>query len=88
MVLRDGRLEVRETTDPQPEDHQDISDLLVPTRPVSMEQVHATAGHTLHRLINRAIAGLIMAADNKSGANPVGFHDDAAQVRLTVSGET
>jgi uncharacterized protein (TIGR02246 family) len=81
-----------------------------------MEQVHAMAGHTMHRLSNQAIAvhgdkatartyidGLIMAADNKSGVNPVGFYDDEivrtpdgwriarrryTQVRLTTVGET
>ena len=80
-----------------------------------MEQVHAMAGHTMHRLSNQAITvhgdkatartyidGLIMAADNKSGVNPVGFYDDEivrtpdgwriarrryTQVRLTTVGE-
>jgi len=55
-----------------------------------MEQAHAMAGHTLHRLTNQAIAvdgdkatartyidGLIMFADNDSGVNAVGFYDDA-----------
>jgi uncharacterized protein (TIGR02246 family) len=54
-----------------------------------MEQVHALAGHTMHRLTNIAITvdgnqasartyldGLIMAPDNKSAANPIGFYDD------------
>lgn len=54
-----------------------------------MEQVHALAGHTLHRLTNQAITlrgdtatartyidGLIMAADNNSGVNAIGFYDD------------
>lgn len=54
-----------------------------------MERVHAPAGHTLHRLTNRAITlagdravartyvdALIMFADNQSGANGVGFYDD------------
>lgn len=54
-----------------------------------MEQSHAAAGHTLHRLTNvvieldgdRAIArtyvdGLILAAHNTSGVNAVGFYDD------------
>jgi 3-phenylpropionate/cinnamic acid dioxygenase small subunit len=54
-----------------------------------MEQVHALAGHTLHRLSNQAIAvdgdqatartyidGLILAADNNSGVNAIGFYDD------------
>ena len=54
-----------------------------------MEQVHAMAGHTMHRLSNQAITvdgdkatartyidGLIMMADNKSGVNAIGFYDD------------
>ncbi|MGA5543343.1 nuclear transport factor 2 family protein [Mycobacterium sp. NPDC051198] len=54
-----------------------------------MDQVHAMAGHTLHRLSNHAIAvdgdtatartyvdSLIMAQDNSSGVNGVGFYDD------------
>lgn len=54
-----------------------------------MEQVHALAGHTLHRLSNQAITvdgdhatartyidGLILAADNNSGVNAIGFYDD------------
>lgn len=54
-----------------------------------MEQVHALAGQTLHRLTNHAITvdgdratartyidGLIMAADNNSGVNATGFYDD------------
>jgi uncharacterized protein (TIGR02246 family) len=54
-----------------------------------MEQVHAMAGHTMHRLSNQAITvdgdaaaartytdGLIMGADNKSGVNAIGFYDD------------
>jgi len=54
-----------------------------------MEQVHALAGHTMHRLSNHAIAvdgdkavartyidGLIMGGDNKSGVNAIGFYDD------------
>jgi uncharacterized protein (TIGR02246 family) len=54
-----------------------------------MEQVHAMAGHTMHRLSNQAITvdgdkaaartyidGLIMAGDNKSGVNAIGFYDD------------
>jgi 3-phenylpropionate/cinnamic acid dioxygenase small subunit len=54
-----------------------------------MEQAHAMAGHTLHRLTNQAITvdgdkatartyidGLIMFADNDSGVNAVGFYDD------------
>jgi 3-phenylpropionate/cinnamic acid dioxygenase small subunit len=79
-----------------------------------MEQVHALAGHTLHRLTNQAIVvdgdratartyidGLIMAGDNKSGVNAIGFYDDEivrtadgwriarrryTQVRLTTVG--
>ncbi|OBH87355.1 nuclear transport factor 2 family protein [Mycobacterium scrofulaceum] len=79
-----------------------------------MEQVHALAGHTLHRLTNHAITvdgdkatartyidGLIMAADNNSGVNAIGFYDDEivrtadgwriarrryTQVRLTTVG--
>jgi 3-phenylpropionate/cinnamic acid dioxygenase small subunit len=81
-----------------------------------MEQVHAMAGHTMHRLSNQAITvnadtarartyidGLIMAGDNKSGVNAIGFYDDEivrtadgwriarrryTQVRLTTVGET
>lgn len=54
-----------------------------------MQKVHAMAGHTLHRLTNQAIDvdgdnavgrtyvdALIMAADNKSGVNGIGFYDD------------
>jgi 3-phenylpropionate/cinnamic acid dioxygenase small subunit len=54
-----------------------------------MEQVHAMAGHTLHRLSNQAITvdgdkaeartyidGLIMMADNTSGVNAIGYYDD------------
>lgn len=54
-----------------------------------MEQVHAMAGHTLHRLTNQAVTvrgdkatartyidGLIMAADNDAGVNAIGFYDD------------
>ena len=54
-----------------------------------VQQSHAMAGHTMHRLSNmviepdgdRAVArtyvdGLIMAADNASGVNAVGFYDD------------
>ncbi len=80
-----------------------------------MEQTHAMAGHTMHRLSNQAITvdgdkaeartyidGLIMAADNKSGVNAIGFYDDEivrtpdgwriarrryTQVRLTTVGE-
>ena len=62
-----------------------------------MEKVHAMAGHTLHRLTNQAIAvdgetavartyvdALIMAADNKSGVNGIGFYDD--QIVRTADG--
>jgi uncharacterized protein (TIGR02246 family) len=80
-----------------------------------MEQVHAMAGHTMHRLSNQAITvdgdkavartyidGLIMAGDNKSGVNAIGYYDDEivrtddgwriarrryTQVRLTTVGE-
>jgi 3-phenylpropionate/cinnamic acid dioxygenase small subunit len=54
-----------------------------------MEDAHALAGHTLHRLTNQAIAvdgdtatartyidGLIMFGDNGSGVNAIGFYDD------------
>jgi 3-phenylpropionate/cinnamic acid dioxygenase small subunit len=54
-----------------------------------MRQVHAGAGHTLHRLSNFAITvdgdtaeartyfdALILAADNQSGVNAIGFYDD------------
>ncbi len=54
-----------------------------------MEKVDAMAGHTLHRLSNRAVAvdgdkavartyvdALIMAGDNQSGVNGIGFYDD------------
>jgi 3-phenylpropionate/cinnamic acid dioxygenase small subunit len=54
-----------------------------------MEQVHAPAGHTLHRLTNQAITvdgdraaartyvdALIMMSDNKAGVNGIGFYDD------------
>ncbi|MGV0808750.1 nuclear transport factor 2 family protein [Mycolicibacterium setense] len=54
-----------------------------------MDQSHAMAGHTMHRLSNHAIAvdgdtatartyvdALIMAQDNNSGVNAVGFYDD------------
>ncbi|MDT5258794.1 MAG: hypothetical protein QOD10_3874 [Mycobacterium sp.] len=54
-----------------------------------MEQVHALAGHTMHRLSNQAIVvdgdkaaartyidGLIMTGDNTSGVNAIGFYDD------------
>ncbi|WP_156686086.1 nuclear transport factor 2 family protein [Mycobacterium sp. Marseille-P9652] len=54
-----------------------------------MTEVHAMAGHTLHRLSNQAIAvdgdratartyvdALIMAADNRGCVNGIGFYDD------------
>lgn len=54
-----------------------------------MDQSHAMAGYTMHRLSNHAITtdgdtatartyidGLIMAQDNKSGVNAIGFYDD------------
>jgi 3-phenylpropionate/cinnamic acid dioxygenase small subunit len=54
-----------------------------------MQQVHALAGHTMHRLTNQVITvdgdtaqartyvdALIMLADNNSGVNAAGFYDD------------
>lgn len=54
-----------------------------------MEQSHAMAGHTMHRLSNIVITldgdralgrtyvdGLILAADNATGVNAVGIYDD------------
>jgi 3-phenylpropionate/cinnamic acid dioxygenase small subunit len=54
-----------------------------------MQQAHAPAGHTMHRLTNQVIAvdgdtaqartyvdALIMLADNTSGVNAAGFYDD------------
>jgi 3-phenylpropionate/cinnamic acid dioxygenase small subunit len=54
-----------------------------------MDQSHAMAGHTLHRLTNFAVDvdgdtararayvdALIFAPDNNSGVNAVGFYDD------------
>lgn len=54
-----------------------------------MDQSHATAGHTMHRMTNHVITvdgdgaaartyvdALIMFGDNKSGVNAVGFYDD------------
>ncbi|MDF3341541.1 nuclear transport factor 2 family protein [Mycolicibacterium septicum] len=54
-----------------------------------MDRSHAMAGRTMHRLSNHTIAvdgdaatartyidGLIMAQDNNSGVNAVGFYDD------------
>ncbi|MEB3031700.1 nuclear transport factor 2 family protein [[Mycobacterium] nativiensis] len=62
-----------------------------------MEKVHAMAGHTLHRLTNHVITvdgdtaqartyvdALVMAADNRSGVNGVGFYDD--ELVRTVDG--
>jgi 3-phenylpropionate/cinnamic acid dioxygenase small subunit len=54
-----------------------------------MDQVHAAAGHTLHRITNQAVDVegdratarsyvdvLIMAADSPTGVNAAGFYDD------------
>lgn len=54
-----------------------------------MEQSHATAGHTMHRMTNHVITvdgdraeartyvdGLILFGDNTSGAHAVGIYDD------------
>jgi 3-phenylpropionate/cinnamic acid dioxygenase small subunit len=54
-----------------------------------MEQSHAMAGHTMHRMSNQVIDvngdraaarsyvdGLILAPDNNSGVNAAGFYDD------------
>ena len=54
-----------------------------------MQQAHAMAGHTMHRLTNQAIAvdgdtaeartyvdALIMVGDSGSGVNAAGFYDD------------
>jgi 3-phenylpropionate/cinnamic acid dioxygenase small subunit len=54
-----------------------------------MEQTHALLGHTMHRMSNMVITidgnqaaartyldGLMMAPDNKSGVNAIGFYDD------------
>jgi 3-phenylpropionate/cinnamic acid dioxygenase small subunit len=54
-----------------------------------MEQSHAMAGLTMHRMSNQVITvdgdraearcyvdGLIMSGDNKSGVNAIGFYDD------------
>jgi 3-phenylpropionate/cinnamic acid dioxygenase small subunit len=54
-----------------------------------MEQVHAPAGHTMHRLSNQVITvdgdkasartyvdALIMVSDNSNGVNGIGFYDD------------
>ena len=62
-----------------------------------MEQSHAMAGDTMHRMSNQVIDvsgdrakahtyvdGLILAPDNKSGVNAVGFYDD--DIVRTVDG--
>lgn len=62
-----------------------------------MQQAHASAGHTMHRLTNQVIAvngdraeartyvdALIMLADNKSGVNGIGYYDD--EVIRTAAG--
>ena len=54
-----------------------------------MEQTHAMAGQTMHRLTNQAITvdgdkasartyvdGVIMFGDNQAGVNALGFYDD------------
>jgi 3-phenylpropionate/cinnamic acid dioxygenase small subunit len=54
-----------------------------------MQQAHAMAGHTLHRMSNQVIAvdgdkaearsyvdALIMVGDNTSGVNGIGYYDD------------
>ena len=54
-----------------------------------MEQTHAMAGHTMHRLTNQAITvdgdkassrtyvdAVIMFGDNQRGVNALGFYDD------------
>ncbi len=54
-----------------------------------MQQAHAMAGHTMHRLTNQVIIvdgdtaqartyvdALIMMGDNKSGVNGIGYYDD------------
>jgi 3-phenylpropionate/cinnamic acid dioxygenase small subunit len=54
-----------------------------------MQQMHAMAGHTMHRLTNQVITvdgdaaqartyvdALIMLGDNTSGVNAAGFYDD------------
>ena len=54
-----------------------------------MEQAHAMAGHTMHRLTNQVITiegdkattrtyidGVIMRSDNQAGVNALGFYDD------------
>jgi len=54
-----------------------------------MEQAHAAAGYTMHRLTNQVITidgdkattrtyidGVIMLSDNQAGVNALGFYDD------------
>jgi 3-phenylpropionate/cinnamic acid dioxygenase small subunit len=54
-----------------------------------MEQAHAMAGATMHRITNHAVSvtgdsavarsyvdGLIMSADGQSGVNAIGYYDD------------
>ena len=54
-----------------------------------MEQAHAVAGHTMHRMSNQVITvagdkaaartyvdAVILVADNTSGVNAIGFYDD------------
>ena len=54
-----------------------------------MEQSHATAGHTMHRMSNQVIIvdgdkaeartyvdALILVGDNTAGVNAIGFYDD------------
>lgn len=54
-----------------------------------MQQAHAMAGHTVHRMSNQVIAvdgdkararcyvdALIMVGDNRSGVNGIGYYDD------------
>ncbi len=62
-----------------------------------MEQTHAMAGHTMHRLTNQAITvdgdkassrtyvdAVIMFGDNQGGVNALGFYDD--EIVRTVDG--
>ena len=55
-----------------------------------MEKTHAVCGHTMHRITNQAITqngetatarsyvdAVVMAADNKNGAQALGYYDDA-----------
>jgi 3-phenylpropionate/cinnamic acid dioxygenase small subunit len=62
-----------------------------------MEQAHAMAGYTMHRLTNQVITiegdkatartyidGVIMLSDNQAGVNALGFYDD--QVVRTADG--